>query len=76
MRQREILIVPPPVWRQMLELARAEAPVEACGLLAGINFFRVERFYPMTNVDLSGEHFSMNPREQLKALKDMRRRNL
>ena len=50
-------------------------PNEACGLLAGKRDGadkRVEKVYLMTNTDASREHFSMDPKEQLFALKDAR----
>lgn len=50
-------------------------PNEACGLLGGVRdggSTRVEKIYLLENVDASNEHFSMNPKEQLAAVKDMR----
>ncbi len=70
------LFIPHGIWSEMLELARTEAPLEACGLLAGCNRLCIERFYPMTNLDQSAEHFSMMPQEQFAAVKDMRKRGL
>jgi proteasome lid subunit RPN8/RPN11 len=32
----------------------------------------VERFYKMTNVDQSSDHFMMEPKEQFKVVKDIR----
>ena len=43
-------------------------------MLAGKATNRVEHFYPLTNVDRASEHFSMEPKEQFAAVKDMRRR--
>ena len=50
-------------------------PNEACGLLGG----RVEgdlrivgKVYLLSNMDNSPEHFSMNPKEQFNAIKDIR----
>ena len=55
--------------------ARAQLPNEACGLIAG----RIDgddktilKIYLLTNVDHSPEHFSLDPKEQLAAVKDMR----
>ena len=48
-----------------------EKPLEACGYLAGQNG-TVEKYYPLTNVDKSPEHFSLDPREQFAAVKDAR----
>ena len=50
-------------------------PNEACGLLAGRKEGedkKVEKVYLLTNTDASREHFSMDPKEQLLALKDAR----
>ena len=59
------------VYAQMLEQARAEAPVEACGLLGGADG-KVAQLYKMTNVDASSDHFMMDPAEQFAAIKAMR----
>jgi proteasome lid subunit RPN8/RPN11 len=55
----------------MLAAAKAAAPLEACGLCGGRDG-RVTEFHPLTNADASGEHFSMLPQEQFKAVKAMR----
>jgi proteasome lid subunit RPN8/RPN11 len=50
-------------------------PAEACGLLGGTidgDEKRVEKVYYLTNLDASNEHFSMDPKEQFQAIKDMR----
>lgn len=60
---------------ELVAYARHAAPNEACGLLAGRNG-QVTKFYPMTNLDASPEHFSMQPEEQFAAVKDMRRMGL
>lgn len=54
-------------------------PCEICGLLGGTvtgNIREVKKVYPLTNMDHSNEHFSMDPREQLAAVKDMRANSL
>ncbi|NQT20167.1 MAG: M67 family metallopeptidase [Planctomycetes bacterium] len=63
------------VWAELVASARKAAPFEACGLLAG-TVGQVTKFYPMTNIDASPEHFSMKPEEQFTAVKDMRRMGL
>ncbi|MBA7621643.1 CysO-cysteine peptidase [subsurface metagenome] len=55
----------------MLIQAEAEAPIEACGILAGSDS-KVEKLYKMTNADKSSDHFMMEPAEQFKVVKDMR----
>jgi proteasome lid subunit RPN8/RPN11 len=55
--------------------AAACLPNEACGLLAGREtdgVCQVEHVYLMTNTDASSEHFSIDPREQLAVIRDMR----
>ncbi len=55
--------------------ALAELPNEACGLIAGKEadgVKKVEKVYLLTNTDQSEEHFSLDPKEQLAAVKDMR----
>ena len=59
----------------MLREAEEKAPEEACGLLAGtdeagVRFIR--KVYLLENTDHAPEHFSLNPREQLDAIRDMR----
>lgn len=63
--------IPPHVVADMTAHARAEAPVEACGLLAGAGGV-VHRSYRMANVDASPEHFSLDPREQLAVIREAR----
>jgi len=63
------------VWAELAAAAEKAVPNEACGLLAGRDG-NVTKFYPMTNVDASPEHFSMKPEEQFAAVKDMRRMEL
>jgi proteasome lid subunit RPN8/RPN11 len=62
-------------YERMLAHCRQGLPNEACGLLAGTvdgEEKTVEKIYLLTNIDASNEHFSMDPKEQLAALKDAR----
>jgi proteasome lid subunit RPN8/RPN11 len=65
------LEIPRDILIAMIEQAKAEAPLEACGILAGREQ-RVERWYKMTNRDRSGEHFMMAPAEQFKVARAIR----
>lgn len=62
-------------YQKILDHAVAGLPNEACGLIAGIiedDVKVVKEVYLLTNIDASNEHFSMDPKEQLAAVKDMR----
>lgn len=64
---------------KILAHAEKELPNEACGLVAGeINGSDkvIREVYLLTNIDRSNEHFSMDPKEQLAAVKDMRAKGL
>lgn len=66
-------------YEKILEHAKSELPNEACGLIAGeINGEdkTIKKVYLLTNIDRSNEHFSLDPKEQLSAVKDMRTQNL
>ena len=64
--------IPETIVVELRAAARAHAPLETCGLLAG-TADQVTKFYPLTNADASPEHFSMVPAEQFAAIKDMRK---
>jgi proteasome lid subunit RPN8/RPN11 len=55
--------------------AKREMPHEACGYLAEQDG-TIIRHYELTNIDKAADHFSMDPREQFDAIKDMRNRGL
>ena len=61
---------------KIYEHALKERPDEACGLIAGIDeedgIRHIKKVYLLTNTDHTNEHFSIDPREQLAAIKDMR----
>jgi [CysO sulfur-carrier protein]-S-L-cysteine hydrolase len=65
------LTIPNNIFEQMVRQAKAEAPIEACGILAGREGV-VEKFYKMTNADNSNDHFTMAPQEQFRIVKDIR----
>ncbi len=58
-----------PVARQIADHAEAEAPKEACGLLAGESN-HIAAAYPLRNMATAPEtQFQVDPQEQLRALK-------
>ena len=71
----DALEIPKHIFSQMLAQARAEAPVEACGILAG-HENRVLELYKMSNSDQSTDHFMMAPEEQFAVVKDIRTKGL
>ncbi len=69
------LNIPVEIFDQMLAQARAEVPVEACGILAGTDG-NVQKLYKMTNVDQSSTHCMMDPSEQFEVARDIRAKDL
>ena len=56
-----------------------DLPEEACGLIAGEKSDTervIKKVYYLTNIDHTNEHFSLDPKEQLAAIKDMRKNGL
>jgi len=70
-----MLEIPRSVLDAIFVQSKAEMPFEACGLLAGLGQ-RVAEAIAMTNVDQSGQHFMMDPKEQFAAIKAIRRAGL
>lgn len=64
----------------MTEHARKHAPEEACGLVAGEEkpdgSREIRKVYYLTNTDHTNEHFTIDPREQLAAVRRMRAEGL
>jgi len=60
---------------QITAHARREAPVEACGYLAGTGD-DILYYFPMTNTEKKTDHFRLDPREQFAAWKEARNRGL
>ena len=67
-------------YEKILDHARKERPDEACGLSGGVDredgVREIRKVYLLTNVDHTSEHFSLDPKEQLAAVKDMRSNGL
>ena len=60
----------------MYKYALEQRPEEACGLIAGTDMEdgvrEIKKVYLLTNIDHTNEHFSIDPKEQLASIKDMR----
>jgi len=59
------------VYDQILAHAVKDAPIEACGYLAGKNGI-VTKVFELTNVDQSNEHFTFDPKEQFDVMRSTR----
>lgn len=66
-------------YEKMIKHAESELPNEACGLIAGSISGadkEIQKVYFLTNTEHSSEHFSLDLKEQLAAIKDMRANGL
>ncbi len=59
----------------IIEHARQEAPVEACGYLAGRNGV-ITKQYRMKNIDNSPVHFTFDPEDQFEVMRKARDKGL
>jgi proteasome lid subunit RPN8/RPN11 len=66
-------------YETIVDHALAGLPYEACGLLSGVGSAAdaeasgvVAKVYPLSNIDKSAEHFSMDPKEQFRVIADIR----
>ncbi|MHB9029919.1 MAG: M67 family metallopeptidase [Candidatus Latescibacterota bacterium] len=60
------------IWTEIIEHARRDAPIEACGYLGEENGV-ISVCRPMRNMDASGEHFTLDPDEQFAVLRELRK---
>jgi proteasome lid subunit RPN8/RPN11 len=60
-------------YEAMILQLRTAYPLEACGLMAGLND-RVIRLYPVSNIKQSPVAYEMDPAEQLAAIIDLEER--
>ena len=74
-----MLKIPRPIYDALIAQARQDAPIEACGYLAGRRLEtgdEIAAHFPMKNVDASAEHFAFDPAEQFAALKEAGKQGL
>lgn len=67
------------LYRQIEKAALDGRPEEICGLIGGTiegDDKIIKEVYHLENIDHSNEHFSMNPKDQLAAVKDMREKGI
>lgn len=76
----QVLHIPRSVYEGMLWQARAESPLECCGLLAGMvradGVGEVRLRYPLLNAAASPVEFESEPRSHFSADRDIRRQGL
>lgn len=70
-----MIIIPKNIIEGIIEQAQRELPDEACGLLVGKEN-EASKQYPLTNIDHSPEHFSFDPAEQFRVLREARKDGL
>ncbi len=63
------------VAEDIIEHAKKDTPIEACGYLAGKNGI-ITNNYRMANIDNSPEHFSFDPKEQFDVVRKARSEGL
>ena len=63
------------LYDELAAYAREHLPEEACGLIAGTEEDGerlIKKVYFLENIDHANDHFTLDPREQMEAIKDMR----
>lgn len=63
------------IYDELVEYAKNHLPEEACGLIAGKETdggFTIEKVYYLENIDHANDHFTLDPKDQMTAIKDMR----
>ena len=64
------------IYDEIVSYAKEHLPEEACGLIAGIEDEDgnrvIEKVYYLENIDHANDHFTLDPNDQMNAIKDMR----
>jgi [CysO sulfur-carrier protein]-S-L-cysteine hydrolase len=71
----KVLKLQPVHWQEMLQHVKTQAPLEACGMLAG-KLDTVEAVLRVRNADQSPVRFRMDPQEQFNAFEWIEAKNL
>ena len=64
------------LYDEIVQYAKEHLPEESCGLIAGEidgDNKTIRKVYFLENTDHAEDHFTLNPKEQLEAVKDMRK---
>jgi [CysO sulfur-carrier protein]-S-L-cysteine hydrolase len=70
-----MIYLPKVEYEKIINQAKAEYPLECCGLIAGTKKDEdvyIEKVYTLRNIDESSEHFSMDPKEQFDTIRAIR----
>jgi proteasome lid subunit RPN8/RPN11 len=70
-----MLRIPEAIYNEIIIHAREGMPMEVCGILGGIDGC-VSDIYRIANVDVSTEHFTMNPEEQIEVMMSLESKGL
>lgn len=70
-----MLIISQTIINQLFDHALQGLPEEVCGYLAGKGR-EITLHFPMTNIDHSPDHFSFDPAEQFKVVREVRNAGL
>ncbi|MBI2861703.1 MAG: M67 family metallopeptidase [Chloroflexi bacterium] len=65
-----MITIPQRLIDEMTEHAQGQAPLEACGILAGKDG-RVAKLYKVRNAEQSPVRFTMDPKEQLQVMREL-----
>lgn len=63
------------LYDDIVKWAREHLPEEACGLLAGVedaDVREIKKVYFLENIDHASDYFTLDPKDQMAAIKDMR----
>ena len=64
------------IYDDIVKYAKEHLPEEACGLIAGTEDEAgnrvIEKVYFLENIDHANDHFTLDPKDQMAAIKDMR----
>lgn len=72
-QNRNVLAIPSEVHDAMVAHCLMDAPLECCGILAGV-FPEVSLFYPLANVAASETRYDADPRDLIRVDRDLRAR--
>ena len=67
------------LYDEIVNYAKEHLPEEACGLLAGVETGEgreIRKVYFLENKDHAEDHFTLDPRDQINAIRDMRANGL